>query len=606
MKMNYLQKASTYTAPFSKGAQGSISKDSNESMLVKNICLLFLAFLLTMNLPLLAQSKEVISLNGTWEFYADNETTEAQILSSSIKWDTLNVPSNWDTRERYSTYVGKGYYKRTFNVPKTWKNKQIRLKFDAVFQTAKVWLNGELLGQHVGGYTPFEFNITGKNKKENTVIVMADNTYHRGAWWPWGGISRDVNLITNEDLRIVYQHIEAIPDFDKEVVDFALRIKVKNNSKKSKAIALNSIIEHNNKSVFSFESLSDNIPANSEKIVSTTISKPIKDFDLWHFDTPTLYELNTKLTSNSSAVDDSSDKFGIRKLEAKGERLLLNNEVVYMNGFNRVHDHPAYGNTEPDHLIQQDILDMMALGGRFSRMMHAPLSENILDFCDSVGYLIIEEIPVWGDDDPQTFKDNPLTKKWMKEMINRDYNHASVVGWSVGNELRNPEGKWSEKTLTKDQFEYINSMLDYIDELDTTRLKTYVSLTSYKKNVDITNEPFEKLDLLCINSYSDGVKCAKATHENFPGKPIFVSEIGKKQIGPAPQGALSDELVNQLQGLNKLDYVVGSSLWSYNDYRSNYKNTPASGFREWGVVDENRNPKKAYMQINQIYNIKKK
>jgi hypothetical protein len=215
--------------------------------------------------------------------------------------------------------------------------------------------------------------------------------------------------------------------------------------------------------------------------------------------------------------------------------------------------------------------------------------------------LIIEEIPVWGDDDPQTFKDNPLTKLWLKEMIERDFNHPCVVGWSVGNELRDSISPWAEKTMTTDQLDYVNSMLDYIDELDTTRLKTYVSLTSYQKNANPGNEPYEKLDLLCINSYGDGVKAARNTHAKFPGKPIFLSEIGIGQIGPAPDGKLSDQLVDQLDGLKELPYVVGSAIWCYNDYRSNYKGTPESGFREWGVVDERRNKKVAYQQIKEIY-----
>ena len=122
---------------------------------------------------------------------ASNDLNEKDIIKASFsEWDTIKVPGNWDTRKRYSEYVGKGYYQKEFSIPTSWKNKQIRLQFDAVYETAKVWLNGQLLGKHVGGYTPFEFNITDKiNANEpNSVLVMADNTYKRGAWWAWGGI----------------------------------------------------------------------------------------------------------------------------------------------------------------------------------------------------------------------------------------------------------------------------------------------------------------------------------------------------------------------------------------------------------------------------------
>ncbi|GAL80618.1 beta-galactosidase [Algibacter lectus] len=133
--------------------------------------------------------KKVISLNGTWQFLASNDAQIEDLIEASYsEWDTLQVPGNWDTRDRYSEYVGKGYYQREFNVPENWDGKQIRIKFDAVYERSKVWLNGTLLGEHVGGYTPFEFNITDlvNLEESNTLLVEADNTYKRGAWWAWG------------------------------------------------------------------------------------------------------------------------------------------------------------------------------------------------------------------------------------------------------------------------------------------------------------------------------------------------------------------------------------------------------------------------------------
>jgi len=549
------------------------------------------------------QRLDKISLNGEWRFFASNDIAEGDVLSDKgIHWDNVTVPGNWDTQEKYSEFVGKGYYKRTFDVPANWRESQIRLKFDAVYETSKVWLNGILLGKHVGGYTPFEFVVTDKvNYSEtNELLVMADNTYMRGAWWAWGGISRNVSLHRYNEIRIISQHISAIPDFAKDQINFIVTYKLENNSGLNQSIILKTYIS-DNKEVVLEKQQEVVIDANTERTSKVTFTEPLEKYKLWHFDHPNLYQLHSEVMQDEESICLKKDNFGIRKLEAKGEQLYLNNQVVYMNGFNRVHDHPDYGNTEPYSLVLKDISDIKALGGVFSRLMHAPQAKSLLDICDSLGYLLIEEIPVWGHDDPQTFKDNPVTKRWLKEMIERDYNHPCVVGWSVGNELRNSNDDWEEIKLSEDQFAYINSMLDYIDELDTTRLKTYVSLTAYKKNADLSNEPFEKLDIICINSYGNAVKAAVGTHEKFPGKPIFLSEIGIKQIGPAPDGKLPDELVSQLNGLKKLPYVVGSSLWSYNDYRSNYKGTPESGFREWGVVDERRNKKVAYEQIKEVY-----
>lgn len=545
-----------------------------------------------------------LSLDGVWQFLATNDISAEEIVNADFStWDTLPVPGNWDTRERYSHYVGKGYYQRDLNIPKSWKAKQIRVKFDAVYETSKVWLNGQFLGQHIGGYTPFEFNITDKVSfdEPNSIVVMADNTYRRGAWWAWGGISRSVALVYNENTRIIYQHISAIPDFDKKTVSFTIKYKLENNSDRDCQVEIPCVIVADNQKKILYKTHKTYLKANDITFSEMTFTEKLSDFELWNIENPYLYQLSSQLVVDNEIKDQIEDNFGIRKLEVKGEQLFFNNEPFYANGFNRVHDHPLYGNTEPNDLIKKDIDDMIALGGRFSRMMHAPLAKNLLDYCDKVGYLVIEEIPVWGKTDPQTYLDNPLTKRWLSEMVDRDFNHPCVVAYSVGNELSDSINDWKTMTMTQNQYEYANSMLDYIDELDTTRLKTYVSYTSFRALSTSSNEPYEKVDFLSVNCYGIPSEQIKSVHSKFPDKPIFISEIGKGQIGPAPDGVFKVELLESLEEVRQFPYVIGSSLWSYNDYRSDYKGTPESGFREWGVVDANRNPKKAYYQLESIW-----
>ncbi|MFY0628540.1 MAG: glycoside hydrolase family 2 [Reichenbachiella sp.] len=558
--------------------------------------------LLMFTISLLSCSKDIdeISLNGEWKFLASNEVSKTEVLEADYtNWDVLNVPGNWDVQDPYAEYVGKGYYQRYIQIPQNWDGKQVRLKFEAVYQKTRVWLNEELLGSHIGGYTPFEFNITKKVEGGGiySIVVEADNSYKRGAWWAWGGISRNVSLVSNNSVRMVYQHLTAIPDFTNNQVDFSIKYKVENNSSEKQSVdAKYSILGTSIEGV-----LTGDVEANNTGLLEISFSKRLSDFKLWDFNQPNLYQIETSLYQKGELLDQEQDQFGIRKLEVKGEQFFLNNQPVRMNGLNRIHDHPDFGNTEPYSLIKEDMLDIKSLGCNFARLMHAPLAENLLDFCDSIGFLIIEEIPVWGNDDPNSFPDNPLTKKWMKEMIERDFNHPSVVGWSVGNELRDSIPPWGEKLLTPTQYAYVNSMLDYVEDLDTTRLKTYVSNTANGKTINKTNEPYSKVDFICFNSYWDAIESMESIKKNLNGKPVFISEIGKGQIGPAPDAVLSDKLLEYLAKLKEYPFVVGVSLWSYNDYRSNYKGTPQSGFREWGIVDERRNRKAAYEQIKELY-----
>ena len=126
----------------------------------------------------------------------------------------MTVPGNWDSTPKFSTYVGVGWYRRTFTPDPALRGKSVRLHFGAVYHEAEVFLNGKSIGTHVGGYTPFEFDVTDKLLfgQPNEITVSADNTYKRGAWWPWGGISRSVELIGNNPVRLVWQHIHGDPD----------------------------------------------------------------------------------------------------------------------------------------------------------------------------------------------------------------------------------------------------------------------------------------------------------------------------------------------------------------------------------------------------------
>lgn len=340
----------------------------------------------------------------------------------------------------------------------------------------------EIYWEQRWSYLPFDFDITPYIHKTGTndVVVMADNTIKRGAWWAWGGgISRAVVLEANEPVRLVYQHISSVPDFENNLVNFSIKYKIENNGKSPMNVAVKSTIK--GKEMLPETSLS--IDAGKVEEVVVRFKRKLSDFDLWHFNSPNLYQLATDVAVDGKLQDQTVDNFGIRKFEVRGEQFYLNNSAVRMNGVNRVHDHPNYGNTEPDQLIAQDILDIKSLGCNFSRLMHAPpLSKNLLDFCDKNGFLLVEEIPVWGgDEDPNSFPDNPLTKQWIKTMIERDFNHPSVVAWSVGNELRNPDGDWEDKALTKEQYGYVDSMLDYVATLDSTRLKLMLVLLLIEK-----------------------------------------------------------------------------------------------------------------------------
>jgi beta-galactosidase len=523
------------------------------------------------------------------------ETALFAPTTNDANWEQMAVPGNWDTTNAYAHHVGKAWYRRNVTVPRGWRGSRVRLKFDAVYHDATVYLNGKLLGEHVGGYTPFEFDVTNalNYDRPNLVAVVADNTYRRGAWWAWGGISRPVQLIRNNDVRIVRQHIRTEPELATGTAKVFARIWLQNTAPQERAITLNTRITLRNAPNVTWTNTDApalattvRVPAGTERIVEWSTTMPAARVRLWHFDQPNLYNFETSATVGNRVLHRKSDRFGIRKIEVNKDQLLLNGEPIRMPGFNRVHDHRVWGNTEPDHLVKQDVDLMKRMGGNLSRIMHGPQAPNLLDYMDEKGMLVFTEIPVWGGIDPRMKEEGyPTTRRWLQEMIERDYNHPSIIGWSVGNELTS-------------HYDYVRTMLEHVRKnLDPHRLAGYVSYTGARGSMGPHNDPITFSDLIMHNNYGSMSQMAPTLRQRWPEKAIFYTEFGSGQIGLS--------LDSKVPGLEKkLDdirqahpYVVGTSLWTYNDYRSAFQGTPASEDRAWGVVNVWRQPKRAFGQV---------
>lgn len=532
------------------------------------VAILFSAFA-----PLTYAGAATSSLDGQWQFSTDPE-------ASPEKWTSLPVPGNWDLFNQYAQYRGKGYYQRSFTVDPQWKQRHVRIHFDMVDGDAQVWLNGQKLGSHHGGFLPFEFDVTNLIhwNQSNQLRICSDNSVKTGALWPWGGINGNVTLLCSDDLRIIHQHVYADLNLETGSAMVSGAIRVANDSDRPLSTNLTTAIE--------------DTPATSTQQATVpplaTVDVPFR-FELarqevrrWDFDHPNLYRLKTRISQGDLIQDSCETHFGIRKVEATRDGLLLNGELVRLNGFNRINDHRAFGNTEPLHIIEQDVDLMKRYGANFMRICHTPQSPAMLDYLDERGMLIFEEIPVWGDHDANVKPNNPVTEQWLSEMIERDYNHPSIIGWSVGNEMigHGP---------------YVRSMISYIRQnLDSHRLLSYVSNSaSWNKP---SQEPVDAADLVLLNWYSTMAVPAKIVHGRWPNKPIFFSEYGSGQLGDS-LSSLIPHFDGLWKGLDAEPYVIGASLWTFADYRSDFKGSSPSQLRSWGVVDQWRQPKAAAAQV---------
>ncbi|WP_158861187.1 glycoside hydrolase family 2 TIM barrel-domain containing protein [Lunatibacter salilacus] len=535
--------------------------------------------------PALAQTE--FSLNGTWQFKTDPNNlgeSEEWFRSDLIRdgWDNMQVPGNWDLHNEYAHFVGKGWYSKSFTLPSDWDAKAIVLNFEGVYHDCIVWLNGKKLGENNSGFLPFEFEVTSllEISQENTLTVCADNTFKRGAIWNWGGIRRSVKLSAYNGLRITRQHITPTVSLEKMVAEVSIRLFLENFQSES-TIAEGEVLLTSSSGYRQVMPFSTTISPNGKKEVLLNAQIKKKDVHLWHFDDPFLYESAVRFKEQDKPA--VSNVFGLRKVEvdAANYKLMLNGESVRLMGLNLVPDARTSGNTLPLWQIKRDVDLLKSLNGNFARLSHLPLPEEMLEYLDQRGILIISEIPLWGYDQLAD-TENDLPFDWLKRLVTEQYNHPSIVGWSTGNEL----GYFPSAG------DYVEKSIDYVRGLDSTRLVTNVSYTA-----QFEDDYIRFTDIGLINKYGKNLApVTRQQHQKHPDKVLFYSEYGIAQFGEGLDATF--EIKPLLDSLRHLPYLLGASIWTYNDYRSSYVGTQdLSENRSWGVVDTYRRKKQAYFDL---------
>lgn len=529
---------------------------------------------------------QIFSLDGEWAFRTDiyNAGEAACWYNPGYdisKWDTLRVPGNWNTRLEYSSYTGVAWYRKTFTlVPDGTKNQF--LYFEAVYSNADVWLNGERLGSHDFGFTAFHFDVSGKIRanEPNVLVVRVDNSFKLGATWNWGGIRRSVRIRQLPQSRIENLYVSAKPvNGNKKAVADILAVVHQAAGK-----TLNLVVKDPSgrcviKAVRKIQPGED----------SLRFSLNIKTPDLWSFDHPVLYTAELSLCEGDLEIHSKADRFGVRSIKVDGYKLRLNGSEIRLMGANYVPYDRFTGNVLPSEVFKRDIDLMKSMGVNMARLSHLALPEDVLDYLDEKGILIFEEIPLWNKNE-MVRADAERPKIWLKELICERYNHPCIIGWSAGNEI----GRLSDNPGLEN---YLRSAFQLIKSLDSSRLSVYVTHTAAKQD----NEPVLLSDMILFNQYGAHGERAETVHRNYPGKPIFYCEYGTKVNGEDLNNQVIDyrKMLTDMRGR---EYLIGGAVWTFNDYRSNYKEgTEATQNRAWGVVDAYGTKKRGYTVLQKEY-----
>jgi beta-glucuronidase len=538
--------------------------------------------------------EENISLNGRWLFRLDPDGKGGPDAPDA-GWREVRVPHTWQVEQENTGYRGVAWYRRSFDAPEAWRDRAVRLEFEAVFHSATVWMNGKEAGRHIGkGYTAFTLDAGHLLRfgAPNSIAVKVDNAFNesmlpRGRSSDWahdGGIYRPVRLLVTPQVFIESVAVDAEPDLA-GTASIGVSVVVRNTSPQSwhgnirYRIADEAIAD---------QALDASVAAGETKTFAlhpSTLRAP----RLWHFDHPNLYKLTAEL-ENGHALDTT---FGIRKIEIRDSAFYLNGERVRLMGVERMAgSNPEYGMAEPIDWIEHDHADMKELNCIYTRV-HWPQDRSVFDWCDRHGIFIQTEVPTWGSGTFAGMSGEPSADimnnglEQLREMIARDRNHPCIFSWGVCNEIggQNPPA-----------YAFARRMYQESKKLDPKRLVSYASHSLFTTpEKDVAGE----MDYVMCNEYvgswthgtsDDLARFLDEIHRAFPGKPLVISEYGYCACTPErPEGdgARISILLDHDKVFRQRDFVAGLIFFCYNDYRTHVgdRGLGAMQQRVHGVVD---------------------
>ena len=528
-----------------------------------------------------------ISLNK-WDFKINE-------LNYSAK---ITTPHTWNVDDKVMKHRGKAEYETTVFIDESLRDKKAFISFNAVYHTARVYVNDTLAGEHSrSGFTPFKLDATDKIifGADNKIKVIVDNTHidemlpHKDDfdWSDDGGIIRRAELQFTEKDAVEYIRVqESITSINDNLCSGSLLIKAAFLDGKAKKGTVYIIDYSDNKTVIqkNFDSIENEITVDFEKL------------KLQSCYSPNLYRI---------AIETENDYYeirtGLRTIEVKGEKVFLNGREIHLRGCEWMPgSHPDFGMAEPlEHSIK--CLKQLKNAGCVFTRFHWQQDDSLFDWCDENGLLVQEEIPYWGYPKQATQLQLDIARQQADEMVYFHSNHPSIICWGVGNEL----GGETEPTI-----KYVEDMVAYFKSLDSRRLVNYVSNSiSRNENVDKDDATLHG-DIAMWNDYlglwepSDDIEnhmirtCKKAE-----GMPLLVSEFGLCE--PHFKGGDTERariLKERLEMYSRIKNICGYMWFSLNDYRTHCGEAGEDKMRQrvHGSTDLYGNEKPSYKLLCEL------
>jgi beta-glucuronidase len=585
-------------------------------LFVALLCLSSLQIAFSQNTMTNAYGRKSRSLNGKWNAIVDlydqgrknkiylNKKAEGKTDFYEYSFENglrLNVPSDWNSQlPELKYYEGTIWCARKFDAPKN-QGERLFLYFGAVNYRSRIYLNGEQIGEHQGGFTPFQIEVTNLVKATDNFLAVEVNNARTADdipalsfdWWNYGGITRDVMLVSTPKLFVC----DYVVQLDKHRAD-----KINILVKLSDAIANQPVWVEIPELQLKEKMLTDN--SGIAKVALTS-----KKIQRWSPRSPKLYKV-----AISSPSDKVQELIGFRNLYVKGTDIYLNDQPVFLKSISFHEEIPqrkgrAFSEADAAMLLSE----AKELGCNMIRLAHYPQNEHTVRLAEKMGFLLWEEIPVWQGIDFENEDTKAKAGNMIKEMVNRDKNRCALAFWGVANE--------TQPSAARNDF--LKYLINTCKSIDTTRLITAAfDLVRFNKQSNLfeMNDPFIKeLDVVAVNKYMGWyhpwpVSPEHAVWNVAPGQPLIISEFG----GEALAGQSGDENIasswsedyqaklyrDNLRMFANIPNLRGVSPWVLFDFRSPFRFHPTNqdDWNRKGLVSDQGLRKKAWYIMKDYYN----
>ncbi|WP_276484245.1 glycoside hydrolase family 2 TIM barrel-domain containing protein [Paraflavitalea pollutisoli] len=492
-----------------------------------------MSFLLSVGLmTVMAQSRIESTLTNDWYFHlGDDSSAIDPAFNHTATWRFLpSFPHDWSiegsfdeknpaTNQGGSLPGGIGWYRNDFGLYRDWKDKQVCVEFDGVYRNAEVWVNGHYLGKRPNGYISFSYDITPYLKfgfGRNALVVRVDNSQQPNSrWYTGSGIYRNVRLVfTNKVSVAPWGSFVTTPVINSEAAMVMLALQVKRAGEAPQTVQVQTqVIDQRGKVVSTTTSdntvLGDTLNALQQRL-------EVKQPQLWSTASPYLYKAVTRILQNGREIDKYTTPFGIRSFRFDADQgFFLNGQPLKILGVCMHHDLGALGAAVNVRAMERQLEIMKAMGANAIRTAHNPPAPELLDLCDKMGFLVIDEaFDMWAKKKNKFdyFSNFPTWhRRDLEDQVKRDRNHPSVFLWSIGNEIREQFDS-TGITLTRE-------LVGLVKALDTTR-PVIAALSEWdpKKNFMYKSGEFEVVGLNYHHEvYEDFQK-------HYPGKAFLGAE----------------------------------------------------------------------------------